>query len=53
VVGVVIVLVSQVPPIAATRTHRGVVIGRVALVLVGLAALPGFAAAVVDFLGRS
>jgi hypothetical protein len=53
VVGVVIVLVSQVPPMAATRTHRGVMIGRVALVLVGLAALSGFAAAVVDILGRS
>jgi len=54
VVGVVIVLVSRVPPMAATtNAHRGVVIGRVALVLGGLAALPGFAAAVVDILGRS
>jgi hypothetical protein len=30
-----------------------VVVGRVALIVVGLAALPGFAAAVVNILGRS
>jgi hypothetical protein len=54
VVGAVIVLVSRVGPMAATtNAHRLVAIGRVALVLVGLAALPGFAAAVVDILGRS
>lgn len=52
--GVVIVLVSRVRPIAAsTYADRLVAIGRVALVLVGLAALPGFAAAAVDILGRS
>ena len=54
VVGVVVVLVSRVGPMAATtNAHRLVAIGRVALLLVGLAALPGFAAAVVDILGRS
>jgi hypothetical protein len=53
VVGVVVVLVRRVGPVATIDAHRLVTVGRVALVLVGLAALPGFAAAVVDIVGRA
>jgi hypothetical protein len=53
VVGVVMVLASQVPAVvAAVRDHRLVTGGRVAVALVALVALPGFASAVVDILGR-
>ena len=51
VVGVVVVLVSRVPGMAA-HAGRLIVVGRVALALVGLVALPGFAEAIVDILGR-
>jgi hypothetical protein len=52
-VGVVMVLASQVPAVvAAVRDHRLVTGGRVAVALVALVALPGFASAVVDILGR-
>jgi hypothetical protein len=53
VVGAVVVLASQVPAVvAAVRDHRLVTGGRVAVALVALVALPGFASAVVDILGR-
>jgi hypothetical protein len=52
-VGAVAVLASQVPGvIAGWRDPRSVLVGRVALVLLAAAALPGFASAVVDILGR-
>jgi hypothetical protein len=51
VVGVVVVLVSRVPGMAA-HAGRLMAVGRVALALVGLVALPGFAEAIVDILGR-
>jgi hypothetical protein len=53
VVGAVAVMASQVPAVvAAVRDHRMVVAGRVAMALVALVALPGFASAVADILGR-
>jgi hypothetical protein len=53
VVGVMVVLASQVPAVvAAWRDRRLVTVGRVALAAVAVVALPGFAAAVVDVLGR-
>jgi hypothetical protein len=53
VVGVVVAQASQVPAVvAAWRDRRSVTAGRVVLALVALAALPGFASAVVDILGR-
>jgi hypothetical protein len=53
VVGVIAVLVSQVPAVsAAWRDPRMVTAGRIALVALVVVALPGFASAVVDILGR-
>jgi hypothetical protein len=53
IVGVMVVLASQIPMlVAAWRDRRSVVVGRVALVLVALVAFPGFASAIVDILGR-
>ena len=51
VVGVAVVLVSRVPGMAA-HAGRLMAVGRVALALVGLVALPVFAEAIVDILGR-
>jgi hypothetical protein len=53
VVGLVAVLASRLPPVAAAwRDHRMLVAGRAVLAVAVLAALPGFAAAVADILGR-
>ena len=53
VVGVVVVLASQVPAVAAAwRDRRAVIAGRVVLVLVALVAIPSFASAIIDILGR-
>ena len=53
VVGVMVVLASQVPAVvAAWRDRRLVTVGRVALAAVAVVASPGFASAVVDILGR-
>jgi hypothetical protein len=53
IVGVMVVLASQVPMVvAAWRGRRLVTVGRVALAVVAVVALPGFASAVVDVLGR-
>jgi hypothetical protein len=53
VVGAVVVLSSQVPGVvAALRDRRLVTSVRVAVALLALVALPGFASAVVDLLGR-
>jgi hypothetical protein len=53
IVGIVVVLASQVPAVAAAwRDRRSVTVGRVVLVLVALVALPSFASAVVDILGQ-
>jgi hypothetical protein len=53
VVGVIGVLVSQVPAVvAAWRDPRMVTAGRIALVALAVVAFPGFASAVVDILGR-
>jgi hypothetical protein len=53
VVGTAVVLASQVPAVVATwRDRRSVTVGRVALALVAVVAVPGFASAVVDILGR-
>jgi hypothetical protein len=53
IVGVVVVLASQIPAVAgAWRDRRSVTAGRVVLVLVVLVALPSFASAIVDILGR-
>ena len=53
VVGVMVALASQVPAVvAAWRDRRLVTVGRVALAAVAVVALPGFASAVVDLLGR-
>jgi hypothetical protein len=53
VVGVIGVLVSQVPAVsAAWRDPRMDTAGRIALVALAVVALPGFASAVVDILGR-
>jgi hypothetical protein len=52
-VGLGVVLASQIGPVAAAwRDRRLLVIGRVALALVALVSLPGFATAVIDILGR-
>src|SRR5215213_9377364 len=54
IVGVLVVLVSRIPAvIAAWHGRRLLVLGRVALALITLVALPGFAMAVVDILGRT
>jgi hypothetical protein len=53
IVGVMVALASQVPAVvAAWRDRRLVTVGRVALAAVAVVALPGFASAVVDLLGR-
>jgi hypothetical protein len=53
VVGVVVVLVSRIPAVVAALHARPlVVVGRVALAVAALVALPGFASALVDILGR-
>jgi hypothetical protein len=53
IVGVVVVLVSRIPSVVAALHARPlVVVGRVALAVAGLVALPGFASALVDILGR-
>jgi hypothetical protein len=53
IVGALVVLASQIPAVAAAwRDRRAVTAGRVVLALVALAALPGFARAVIDILGR-
>jgi hypothetical protein len=53
IIGAGVVLASQVPlVVAGWRDRRSVTVGRVALVLVAVAAFPGFASAVVDILGR-
>jgi hypothetical protein len=53
VVGVMVALASQIPGVvAAWRGRRSVTVGRVALAAVAVVALPGFASAVVDIIGR-
>ena len=53
IVGVAVVLASQVPAVAAAwRDRHSVTAGRVVLALVILVALPSFASAVIDILGR-
>jgi hypothetical protein len=53
IVGVAVVLASQVPAVAGVwRDRRLVTAGRVILSLVALAALPSFARAITDILGR-
>jgi hypothetical protein len=53
IVGVVVVLASQVPAVAgAWRDRRSVTVGRGVLALVVLVAMPSFASAVIDILGR-
>jgi hypothetical protein len=53
VVGVLVVLASQIPAVAAAwRNRRTVTAGRVVLALVALVALPGFTRSVIDILGR-
>jgi hypothetical protein len=53
IVGVVVVLASQVPAVAgAWRDRRAVTAGRVVLALVALVALSSSASAVIDILGR-
>ena len=52
IVGMVVVLVSRIPTVvAAVHARPLVVVGRVALTVIALAAFPGFASAVVDILG--
>jgi hypothetical protein len=52
-VGAVAVLASQLPPVvAAWRDARTLTAGRAVLALVALVAVPSFASAVVDILGR-
>jgi hypothetical protein len=52
--GLVAVAVSQLRPVVALwRDRRVVTVGRVALAVVGLAALPGFVSALVDILGAA
>src|SRR5215211_1115743 len=54
IVGVLVVLVSRIPSvIAAWHDRRLLVLGRVALALITLVALPGFAMAIIDILGRT
>jgi hypothetical protein len=54
IVGVLVVLVSRIPSVVtAWHDRRLLVLGRVALVLITLVALPGFTIAVVDILGRT
>jgi len=52
-VGVAVVLVSRIPAmVAAWRSRPVVAVGRVALAVAALVAVPGFASALVDILGR-
>jgi hypothetical protein len=54
VMGVLVVLVSRIPTVvAAWHDRRLLVLGRAALALIALVALPGFTMAVVDILGRT
>jgi hypothetical protein len=54
IVGVLVVLVSRIPSVvAAWHARRLLVLGRLALALITLVALPGFTMAVVDILGRT
>jgi hypothetical protein len=54
IVGVLVVLVSRIPSVvAAWHDRRLLVLGRVALALITLVALPGFTMAIVDILGRT
>jgi hypothetical protein len=54
IVGVLVVLVSRIPTVvAAWHNRRLLVLGRAALALITLVALPGFTMAVVDILGRT
>ena len=54
IVGVLVVLVSRIPSVvSACHDRRLLVLGRVALALITLVALPGFTMAVVDILGRT
>jgi hypothetical protein len=53
VAGVLVVLVSRIPAIvAAWHSRRVLPAGRVALAVLALVAIPGFASSVVDILGR-
>jgi hypothetical protein len=53
IVGAGVVLASQIPAVVAGwRDRRSVTVGRFALVAVAVVAIPGFASAVVDILGR-
>src|SRR5215211_2829511 len=53
IVGVAVVLVSRIPVmVAAWRSRPVVAVGRVALAVAALVAVPGFASALVDILGR-
>jgi hypothetical protein len=53
VVGAAIVLVSRIPHVVAAWQAPGLLaVGRVALAMAGLVALPGFVSAVVNILGR-
>jgi hypothetical protein len=54
IVGVLVVLVSRIPSVvAACHDRRLLVLGRAALALITLVALPGFTMAVVDIWGRT
>ena len=54
IVGVLVVLVSRIPAVvAAWHARRLLVLGRLAVALITLVALPGFTMAVVDILGRT
>jgi hypothetical protein len=52
--GVLVVLASRIPSVvAAWHNRRQLVLGRVALALITLVAVPGFTMAIVDILGRT
>jgi hypothetical protein len=54
IVGVLVVLASRIPTVvAAWHGRRLLVLGRLALALITLVALPGFTMTVVDILGRT
>jgi hypothetical protein len=54
IVGVLVVLASRIPSVvAAWHNRRQLVLGRVALALITLVAVPGFTMAIVDILGRT
>jgi hypothetical protein len=53
IVGIAVVLVSRIPAmVAAWRSRPVVAVGRVALAVAALVAVPGFASALVEILGR-